>query len=87
MFTKDIDRAIRVSKQLESGQVGINTASPTLHFDMPFGGWKSSGYGRGEWIIAISSPNVLKPCLYSHGTRLGRELVSHCRNLGRTSSR
>ncbi|KAF9517204.1 hypothetical protein BS47DRAFT_1375719 [Hydnum rufescens UP504] len=46
VFTKDIDRAIRVAKQLEAGMVGINTASPTLHYDVPFGGWKQSGYGR-----------------------------------------
>jgi len=46
VFTKDIDRALRVAKQLEAGMVGINTASPTLHYDVPFGGWKQSGYGR-----------------------------------------
>ncbi|KAI0039319.1 aldehyde dehydrogenase [Auriscalpium vulgare] len=52
VFTKDIDRAIRVAKRLESGQVGINTASPTLHVDMPFGGWKQSGYGKGASIAS-----------------------------------
>lgn len=26
--------------------VGINAASPTLHYDVPFGGWKQSGYGK-----------------------------------------
>ena len=53
IFTKDIDRAIRIAKKLESGMVGINTASPSLHYDVPFGGWKSSGYGSEmgrHWI-------------------------------------
>lgn len=46
VFTKNIDRAIRVSKLIESGVVAVNCTSPTNGVDMPFGGWKSSGVGR-----------------------------------------
>ncbi|KAF8333464.1 aldehyde dehydrogenase [Cantharellus anzutake] len=46
VFTSNLDRAIRFSRKLESGMVGINSASPLLHFDVPFGGWKQSGYGK-----------------------------------------
>jgi len=46
VFTKNIDRAMRVAKALEAGSVGINCTSPTIAFDMPFGGWKGSGLGR-----------------------------------------
>ncbi|EKG20848.1 hypothetical protein MPH_01831 [Macrophomina phaseolina MS6] len=46
VYTKDISRAIRVAKGLESGTVGVNCTSPTLAVDMPFGGYKSSGVGR-----------------------------------------
>lgn len=46
VYTKDLDRAMRVSKQLEAGYVGINCTSPTTMPDMPFGGWKGSGLGR-----------------------------------------
>jgi succinate-semialdehyde dehydrogenase / glutarate-semialdehyde dehydrogenase len=45
LFTKDLDRAIRVSEALESGMVGVNTglvSNPAA----PFGGMKQSGYGR-----------------------------------------
>ncbi|KAI0057620.1 putative betaine-aldehyde dehydrogenase [Artomyces pyxidatus] len=62
VFTKDIDRAIRVAKQLESGQVGINTASPTLHYDVPFGGWKTSGYGKEmghAWVESWTQTKTL----------------------------
>jgi len=55
VFTQDIDRAIRVSKKLEAGMVGINAASPTLHYDVPFGGWKQSGYGKEmgkDWVAS-----------------------------------
>ena len=45
LFTKDLDRAIRVSEALESGMVGVNTglvSNPAA----PFGGVKHSGFGR-----------------------------------------
>ncbi|KAF8247272.1 ALDH-like protein [Wilcoxina mikolae CBS 423.85] len=48
VYTKDISRALRFAKQLESGTVGINCTSPTIGFDVPFGGWKQSGEGR-QW--------------------------------------
>lgn len=43
VYTKDINRAMRVAKGLESGLVGVNCTSPTNATDMPFGGQKSSG--------------------------------------------
>jgi aldehyde dehydrogenase (NAD+) len=46
VFTKDISRALRFAKGLESGTVGVNCTSPSLGPDMPFGGYKSSGTGR-----------------------------------------
>lgn len=45
VFTRDLDRALRLSEQLEAGMVGINTgviSNPAA----PFGGVKSSGLGR-----------------------------------------
>lgn len=46
VYTKDISRAIRIAKGLESGTVGVNCTSPTVVADMPFGGYKASGVGR-----------------------------------------
>jgi len=46
VYTKDIDRAIRVAKGLQAGTVGVNCTSPTGGLDMPFGGFKTSGVGR-----------------------------------------
>jgi aldehyde dehydrogenase (NAD+) len=46
VFTKDIDRAIRVVKALESGTVSVNCASPSGATGFPFGGYKASGTGR-----------------------------------------
>lgn len=45
VFTKDISRAMRVSKKLDSGVVGINYVS-YINMQVPFGGRKQSGIGR-----------------------------------------
>ncbi|MEQ9814659.1 MAG: aldehyde dehydrogenase family protein [Azospirillaceae bacterium] len=46
VFSRDVARAERVARQLETGICHIN--GPTLYDDprMPFGGMKASGYGR-----------------------------------------
>ncbi|MEV4902709.1 aldehyde dehydrogenase family protein [Citricoccus sp. NPDC055426] len=45
VWTRDLDRAHRVAREIESGQVYINTyLGPTI--ELPFGGHKMSGYGR-----------------------------------------
>lgn len=46
VYTKDIQRAMRIAKKFEAGSVGVNCTSPTMALDMPFGGWKASGDGR-----------------------------------------
>jgi vanillin dehydrogenase len=46
IFSRDIARALELAKRIESGICHIN--GPTVHDEaqMPFGGVKSSGYGR-----------------------------------------
>jgi acyl-CoA reductase-like NAD-dependent aldehyde dehydrogenase len=46
VFTQDIARGLRVADAIDSGMCHIN--GPTIHDEahMPFGGVKSSGYGR-----------------------------------------
>jgi acyl-CoA reductase-like NAD-dependent aldehyde dehydrogenase len=44
VFSADSGRAMRVAKQLRSGNVGINTAQ--RNHEAPFGGFKLSGVGR-----------------------------------------
>ena len=68
IYSRNLDRALEVARRIETGLCHINAA--TLHDDpqMPFGGVKSSGYGRfgGEagveeftelrWISMRSNP-------------------------------
>jgi benzaldehyde dehydrogenase (NAD) len=46
IFTRDVPRGLRLARQVKSGICHIN--GPTVHDEaqMPFGGTKSSGYGR-----------------------------------------
>jgi succinate-semialdehyde dehydrogenase / glutarate-semialdehyde dehydrogenase len=44
-YTQDLNRAIRVSEQLEFGMIGINDPIPTSP-EVPQGGMKESGIGR-----------------------------------------
>ncbi|WP_163202580.1 aldehyde dehydrogenase family protein, partial [Citrobacter koseri] len=46
VFSRDIARALGVAKRIEAGICHIN--APTVHDEaqIPFGGMKSSGYGR-----------------------------------------
>ncbi|KAH8803476.1 aldehyde dehydrogenase domain-containing protein [Xylogone sp. PMI_703] len=46
IFTCDVSRAYRVAQALESGLVNINCGSTVCAYDLPFGGYKSSGIGR-----------------------------------------
>jgi len=52
IFTRDVGRALRVSKAIRAGIVWVNTyraVSPVA----PFGGFKDSGYGRESGMEAI----------------------------------
>lgn len=53
VWTKDVERAMRVSKKIESGMVGVNCASPTSCWDLPFGGYKQSGSGRESFMESM----------------------------------
>lgn len=55
VYTKDISRAVRIAKGLESGTVGVNCTSPTNAIDMPFGGYKASGTGREGMLQSLNN--------------------------------
>lgn len=63
VFTKDISRALRISKKFEAGTVGINCSSPMSALDMPFGGWKQSGEGCENSKYATDHWTELKSVL------------------------
>jgi aldehyde dehydrogenase (NAD+) len=59
LWTRDISRAHRVAARLEAGQVYVNDWIAG-GIEMPFGGYKQSGYGREKGIEALHHYTQLK---------------------------
>lgn len=55
VYTRDISRAIRVAKAIESGYVAVNCTSPLTGRDLPFGGYKGSGQGREGLLYSMEN--------------------------------
>jgi acyl-CoA reductase-like NAD-dependent aldehyde dehydrogenase len=45
LYTRDVGRALRVSRRIEAGNLSVNSHSAVRYWT-PFGGFKQSGLGR-----------------------------------------
>jgi len=52
LWTRDVGRALRVAKAVETGMISINSSS-SVHIEAPFGGVKQSGIGREQGMAAL----------------------------------
>jgi betaine-aldehyde dehydrogenase len=52
IWTRDIGRAMRVARNVETGNLSINSGS-SVHLEAPFGGVKRSGLGRELGMVAL----------------------------------
>ncbi len=52
LWTRDIGRALRVARAVETGMLSINSSS-SVHIEAPFGGVKQSGIGREQGMAAL----------------------------------
>jgi betaine-aldehyde dehydrogenase len=59
VWTRDISRALRVSKALRFGCVWINDHIPLVS-EMPHGGFKQSGYGKDLSMYSLEDYTVVK---------------------------
>ena len=59
VWTDDLSRALRVSKQLPAGTISVNTVDAISHLT-PFGGFKQSGFGRDLSLHALDKFSGLK---------------------------
>ncbi|OJF96263.1 dehydrogenase [Pararhizobium antarcticum] len=69
VFSRDINAALAVAKRLESGICHINAATVSDEPQMPFGGVKSSGYGRFGGSAAIDEFTDLRWITLASGRR------------------
>jgi betaine-aldehyde dehydrogenase len=59
IWTRDIGRAIRTARAIQSGVLSINCNS-SVHTEAPFGGYKMSGIGRENGMHAIEQYTQIK---------------------------
>jgi betaine-aldehyde dehydrogenase len=52
LWTRDVGRALRVARAMDTGMVSVNCSS-SVHIEAPFGGVKKSGLGREQGMAAL----------------------------------
>jgi aldehyde dehydrogenase (NAD+) len=67
IWTKDGSRMLRMARRVKSGQVFINNYGAGGGVELPFGGVKSSGYGREKGFEALYGFTTLKTVAIRHG--------------------
>jgi aldehyde dehydrogenase (NAD+) len=67
IWTRNGGRQLRMAKRVRSGQVFINNYGAGGGVELPFGGVKSSGYGREKGFEALYGFTTLKTVAIKHG--------------------
>jgi aldehyde dehydrogenase (NAD+) len=60
VWTRDVGRAHRVADEISAGQIYVNGYGVAGGIELPFGGMKQSGYGRGKGVEAMDSYTQIK---------------------------
>jgi acyl-CoA reductase-like NAD-dependent aldehyde dehydrogenase len=68
LWTKDVDKALQISKRLRSGMVYVNTYLETAP-QLPFGGFKQSGLGRENGREGLLAYMEVKSTFLKFGER------------------
>jgi acyl-CoA reductase-like NAD-dependent aldehyde dehydrogenase len=60
IWTRDINKAMALASRIKAGQVFINTYGAGGGVELPFGGYKKSGYGREKGMESLLSYTQVK---------------------------
>ena len=55
VWTRDINKALSLAMRIKAGQVYVNTYGAGGGVELPFGGYKKSGYGREKSLESLAS--------------------------------
>ncbi|KAF2730298.1 aldehyde dehydrogenase [Polyplosphaeria fusca] len=66
VHTKDYERAVRVTNALQSGTTWVNMYN-FVHWSIPFGGYKESGFGRECGEAALENYTEVKAVYFNMG--------------------
>jgi len=67
VWTKDGSRQHRVAKRVRAGQVFVNGYGAGGGIELPFGGFKKSGFGREKGFEALYDMSATKTVVFNHG--------------------
>lgn len=65
VWTRDVGRAMRVSRAIETGVISVNSNS-SVRYSTPFGGFKQSGLGRELGLPVLEHYSELKTIFFSN---------------------
>ncbi|MGI5218854.1 aldehyde dehydrogenase family protein [Nocardia sp. CA-290969] len=60
LWTRDLSRAHRLAAEIVAGQVYVNTYGAGGGVELPFGGFRKSGYGREKGLAALDAVTATK---------------------------
>ena len=63
------DKAMRLAEGIRAGQVYVNVTSAGTGIELPFGGYKHSGWGREKGLEALASYTQTKNVCIGFGDR------------------
>jgi acyl-CoA reductase-like NAD-dependent aldehyde dehydrogenase len=60
IWTRDINKAMSLAARIKAGQIYVNTYGAGGGVELPFGGYKKSGYGREKGLESLASYTQVK---------------------------